>query len=47
MSNGVCAFCGKSVVPAPLGGSDVHEGEKQFHIGCYVLYKRRTVLRVQ
>jgi len=35
-----CAFCGKNVLPPPLGGSDVREGQKRFHIGCYYLYKR-------
>jgi len=40
MDKTLCAFCGKNVLPPPLGGSDVREGQKRFHIGCYYLYKR-------
>lgn len=40
MIEAVCAFCGKSVLRAPLG-SEVREGEKLFHLDCYRLYKRR------
>jgi hypothetical protein len=36
----VCAFCGKTVLLAALG-SRVREGEKVFHLDCYVLYKRQ------
>jgi hypothetical protein len=32
----VCAFCGKNGEPLP-----VCEGEKRFHLDCYVRYKRR------
>jgi len=43
MNDTMCAFGGKRVLPAPLGGSDVREGDKRFHIGCYYLYKRPPV----
>jgi hypothetical protein len=36
MSDTVCAVCGKSM------GLDVHEGEKRFHLDCYVTYKHRA-----
>jgi hypothetical protein len=35
-TDGVCAFCGKNAERL-----QVHEGEKLFHLDCYVLYKRR------
>lgn len=41
MPNAMCAVCGKGVLPAPLGGSDVREGERRFHSGCYFLFKRQ------
>jgi hypothetical protein len=41
MPNAVCAFCGKGVLPVPLGGSDVREGERRFHIGCYYFVFKR------
>ena len=33
----MCAFCRKSASEA-----EVREGEKRFHLACYLLYKRRT-----
>jgi hypothetical protein len=32
----MCAFCRKSASEA-----EVREGEKRFHLACYLLYKRR------
>jgi hypothetical protein len=40
MVDRLCAFCGKIVVQIPPG-SEVREGQKIFHLDCYVLYKRR------
>ena len=41
MTTAVCAFCGKSVLRAPLESEvEVREGEKLFHLDCYLLYKR-------
>jgi hypothetical protein len=37
MSKPVCVFCGKTLAP----GVEVREGEKLFHLDCYLLYKRR------
>jgi hypothetical protein len=36
MTEGMCAFCGKS-----LPAAEVREGENLFHLYCFVLYKRR------
>jgi len=42
MTETVCALCGKSVLPVPLGTDVVvREGEKLFHLDCYRLYKRQ------
>jgi len=35
MTEAVCAVCGKSLVPEV----EVREGEKLFHLDCYLLYK--------
>jgi hypothetical protein len=40
MTEAVCAFCGKSTVPA----AEVREGGKLFHLDCYLIYKRRLAL---
>jgi len=39
----VCAFCGKDVLPSRPASEvvEVREGEKLFHLHCYVLYKRQ------
>jgi hypothetical protein len=37
MLDEVCTVCGKSVGSA----ADVREGDRQFHLDCYVTYKRR------
>ena len=39
MTETVCAFCGKFLVPE----TEVREGENQFHLDCYLFYKRRRV----
>ena len=36
----LCALCGKRVDPAPE--VEVREGEKRFHLECYVRDKRRS-----
>jgi hypothetical protein len=36
----VCDLCGKSVLPAPE--VEVREGEKRYHLECYVRDKRRA-----
>jgi hypothetical protein len=38
MTEPACAFCGKSL----MAEAQVHEGEKLFHLDCYLLYKRRS-----
>jgi hypothetical protein len=43
MTTAVCAFCGKSVLRAPLESEvEVREGEKLFHLDCYLPYKRQA-----
>ena len=43
MTKAVCAFCGKSVVRAALWSEvEVREGEKLFHLDCYLPYKRQA-----
>jgi hypothetical protein len=37
MSEVACALCGKPLMP----DAQVREGENQFHLDCYLLYKRR------
>jgi hypothetical protein len=38
----VCAICRKIVVrPPPEWEVEVREGEKLFHLDCYLAYKRR------
>jgi hypothetical protein len=36
----LCALCGKRVDPAPE--VEVREGEKRFHLACYVDHKRQA-----
>jgi hypothetical protein len=36
----LCALCGKSVLPAPE--VDVREGEKRFHLACFLRHKRQA-----
>jgi hypothetical protein len=43
MIKAVCGFCGKPVLRAALGSEiEVREGEKLFHLDCYLPYKRQA-----